>query len=163
MSATCSRPAGIWCAACHSVAPGAQVSLAAKARKYLPPEFQRWSLWFLEPVCHWTCPQRVTTPRSIRMYEAPSKCFKILQDSTNQTFSIVFRLYLLRSLFTAVGSTIEWYTTSPFSGSLYARFVSKFQLCWANRFSTSHFEWIDLWTLLVLQGFWARYHTGYVT
>ena len=26
MSAICSRPAGIWCAACHSVAPEAQVS-----------------------------------------------------------------------------------------------------------------------------------------
>lgn len=28
-----------------------------------------------------------------------------------------------------------------------------------NQF-TSHLECIDLWTLLVLQGFWDKYHTG---
>ena len=163
MSAICSRPAGIWCAACHSVAPEAQVS-GLISRCQGKKIFTSWVSAVISLV-----------PRACLSLNLPTTCdhtlkqqnvwsiIRMFQDSafTNQTFSIVFRLYLLRSLFTAVGSTIEWYTISPFSGSLRTRLVHKFQLCWAN--STSHFEWIDLWTLLVLQGFWARYHTGYVT
>ena len=146
-------------------------------------------------------------PRACRSLNFPTTCdqtcnaLKINSKHQNiwlqgQTFSSVFRLYRLRSLnrsanigwllnmvslylFTAVGSTIEWYTISPFSGSynktlkIYFGWILSLvtidTLGHSQSFSeklqqeiqfTSHFEWIDLWTLLVLQGFWARYHTG---
>ena len=136
MSAICSRPAGIWCAACHSVAPGAQVSGLISRR------------WGKKIFTSWVSAVISLVPRACLSLNLPTTCDHTLKQQnvwsiihmfqhfaiTNQTFSIVFRLYLLRSLFTAVGSTIEWYTTSPFSGSLHTRFVRKFQLCWANSF-----------------------------